>query len=235
MNIVLIHGQGHKGVTYTLSHTVLNYLMQDGDELKEFFLPQDGPGFCIGCNSCFLRGEEHCPGVDKTKPIAQAIEWSDVVMLDTPNYAMDISGSMKNLLDHLCYRWVTHRPHGSMFLKVGVVLSSSAGAPPKAAVKSLSKKLKWMCISRVYKFPFISKAMGPNDLSSAKKIEIDCKSKKISRKVRKAAANPKARLRTKLPFLMFRKMQKGASGGWNPTDIDWWKKQGWLDDTLPWK
>lgn len=235
MNIILIHGQGHKGITYTMSHAVLRYLMQEDDELKEYFLPQDGSGFCVGCNSCFLKGEEHCPGADKIQPIAKAIEWADVLMLDTPNYAMDISGSMKNFLDHLCYRWVTHRPHGSMFTKVGIVTSSSAGAPPGAALKSLSKKLKWMCVPRVYRFPLVSGAIGVQALSPKKKAEIDRKAKKIARKARQAVMHPRVGLRTKIPFLLFRKMQKGDKASWNQTDQDWWKQQGWLDKVLPWK
>ena len=56
MKITVIHGQSHKGVTYKMTHTVLEFLMSSEDELKEFFLPKDGPGFCVGCNNCFLKG-----------------------------------------------------------------------------------------------------------------------------------------------------------------------------------
>ena len=141
----------------------------------------------------------------------------DIIMLDTPNYAMDISGAMKNLLDHLAYRWVTHRPHGSMFAKVGIVVSSSAGAPPNAALKSLSTKLKWMCVPRVYRFALISGALGIKDLSEAKKAKIESKAQKLAQKTRKAAAHPRASLRTKSAFLLFRNMQRSASAGIQPT------------------
>ncbi len=158
----------------------------------------------------------------------------DIIMLDTPNYAMDISGAMKNLLDHLAYRWVTHRPHGSMFAKVGIVVSSSAGAPPNAALKSLSTKLKWMCVPRVYRFALISGALGIKDLSEAKKAKIESKAQKLAQKTRKAAAHPRASLRTKSAFLLFRNMQRSASA-WNPTDRNWWKTQNWLENTFPWR
>ena len=82
---------------------------------------------------------------------------------------MDMSGAMKTLLDHFAYRWVTHRPHPSMFKKVGITLSSSAGAPPNSTVKSLAKQLKWMCVPTVYTFPFVSSAMGIGDLAESKK------------------------------------------------------------------
>ena len=59
MKITVIHGQSHKGVTYKMTHTVLEFLMSSEDELKEFFLPKDGPGFCVGCNNFFLKGEKY--------------------------------------------------------------------------------------------------------------------------------------------------------------------------------
>ena len=235
MKIVMIHGQGHKGITYMMSHCVLEKLKEEDTEVKEFFLPNDGPGFCLGCYNCFLKGEETCPGADKVQPIAKAIEWADVIMLDTPNYCMDMSGAMKSLLDHFAYRWVTHRPHESMFSKVGITLSSSAGAPPNNTVRSLAKQLKWMCVPTVFTFPFISGAMGVNDLSEKKKCEINKKSVRISKKVKKAIRQKRVGIRTKIQFLIFNGMQKGEKSSWNPTDKNWWIEQGWLTGKRPWE
>lgn len=235
MKIVLIHGQGHKGVTYTMAHCILDNLRDTTTEVQEFFLPKDGPGFCVGCNNCFLKGEDKCPQQDKVQPIIKAIEWADVVMLATPNYCMDMSGAMKSLLDHFAYRWVTHRPHKSMFYKVGITLSSSAGAPPNSTVKSLAKQLKWMCVPTVYTIPFVSSAMGVSDLSKKKKKEMEKKAEKTAKKVKKALKRKHIGIRTKVQFLMFRGMQTGEDSAWNPTDNNWWKEQGWLEDKRPWK
>ncbi len=234
MKIVLIHGQGHKGITYTMSHCVLDKLKEEETQIQEFFLPKDGPGFCVGCNQCFLNGEKHCPEQAKVQPIIKAIEWADLVMLDTPNYCMDMSGAMKTLLDHFAYRWVTHRPHASMFQKVGVTLSSSAGAPPNGTVKSLAKQLKWMCVPKVFTFPFVSNAMGVAGLSEKKKKVMEKKAEIIAKKVRRALKRRKVGLRTKMQFLMFRGMQTGESSSWNPTDRSWWEENGWLGKKRPW-
>ena len=234
MKIVMIHGQGHKGVTYTMSQCVLENLKEEDTEIKEFFLPKDGPGFCVGCNSCFLKGEETCPEAAMVQPIMKAMEWADVIMLDTPNYCMDMSGAMKTLLDHFAYRWVTHRPHPSMFQKVGITLSSSAGAPPNSTVKSLAKQLKWMCVPTVYTFSFVSSAMGIGDLAESKKQEMEKKACKIAKKVKKAVKKKHVGLRTKMQFLLFRGMQTGEASAWNPTDQNWWIEQGWTSDKRPW-
>lgn len=234
MKIVMIHGQGHKGVTYTMSQCVLNYLKEEDTEVKEFFLTKDGPGFCVGCNNCFLKGEEYCPEASKVQPIMQAMEWADIIMLDTPNYCMEMSGAMKALLDHFAYRWVTHRPHPSMFQKVGITLSSSAGAPPNGTVKSLAKQLKWMCVPMVYSFPFVSNAMGIGDLSERKSREMEREAAKLAGKVKKAVNHKHVGGRIKLQFLLFRSMQMGEKSAWNPKDTDWWKEQGWLEKKTPW-
>lgn len=233
MKILVIHGQGHKGITYTMAHCVLENLKKKDTEIKEIFLPKDGPGFCVGCNNCFLKGEEACPEAAKVQPIVKAMEWADVVMLASPNYCMEMSGAMKNLLDHFAYRWVTHRPHESMFHKVGITLSSSAGAPPNTAVKSLAKQLKWMCVPVVYTFPFISNAMGVGDLSEKKRQEMEKKSVKIAKKVEKAVKRKHIGLRTKVQFLLLGRMQMGEAA-WNPTDSIWWENHGWLNGKRPW-
>lgn len=235
MKITVIHGQSHKGVTYTVTWTVLHHLMSEGDEVREFFLSKDGPGFCVGCNSCFLKGEDHCLDADKVQPIADAMDWADVIILDSPNYVMEMSGGMKNLMDHFAYRWVTHRPSGAMFHKVGVAISSSAGAPANHTVRSMAKQLKWMCVPKVYLLPFVCNALGVSDLKPQKRKEMERKAEKIARQIKRRVVHPRSSLRAKLFFSVFRKMQLAPDASWNPTDRDWWMNQGWLRDVRPWK
>lgn len=235
MKITIIHGQMHKGVTYTMTKTLCDNLRKEGDETKEFFLPKDGPEFCHGCNQCFLKGEEFCPSADKMQPIVQAIEWADVLILDSPNYVMEMNGAMKNLFDHLAYRWVTHRPTTSMFHKIGITISSSAGAPANHTVRSMAKQLKWMCCPKVYTFPFICNALGPSELKEEKKRKMIHKAEKIAKAVRKRVGKQNASLRGKLFFQLFRKMQLSPDASWNPTDRDWWVNQGWTKNVRPWK
>lgn len=235
MKIAVIHGQAHKGVTYTITQSILKHLQSAEETPREFFLPTDGPGFCIGCNACFIKGEACCPGADKVKPIAEAIEWADIIILDSPNYVMEMSGSMKNLMDHFAYRWVTHRPHGTMFKKVGIAVCSSAGAPARGTTKSMARQLKWMCVSKVYLLPFTSNALGLSDLSPKKKEEMAKKAEKIAKAAARRAAKSHPSIRAKISFYIFRKMQSGSGADWNPTDRSWWVDQGWTKNERPWK
>lgn len=218
-----------------MTKNVLDSLVGLNDEVFEFFLPKDGPKFCIGCNTCFLKGEEYCPEADKVQPIMKSMEESEIIILDSPNYVMEMSGNMKNLMDHFTYRWITHRPHAKMFTKVGLTISSSAGAPPSNTVKSMAKQLKWMGVPKVYKFPFISNALNISKISTKKEEELKQKAQKIASKVKRRANNPKANLKGKIMFYIFRKMQLSPDTAWNPKDRNWWIEQGWIENARPWK
>lgn len=235
MNITVIHGQKHKGVSYTITQAILQKLQRDGDELREFSLPIPGLDFCRGCYSCFVRGEEFCPSSEKVQPIADALDWADIILIDTPNYVLEMSGALKNLMDHLAYRWVAHRPRGSMFRKVGITICSSAGAPAGGITKSVARQLKWMCVPKVYRLPLTSGVMTVSDLSAKKKAEIDRKATKIARAARNRTQKPRAGIKTKFFFLMMRKMQMSPDAAWNPTDRDWWIQEGWTGKKRPWK
>ena len=137
MIITVIHGAMHKGITYSMTKAVLDKLGND-NEIHEFFMPADAPGYCVGCYNCFLKGEEYCPDAKKVQPIVKAIEQSSLIILDSPCYCLEMSGALKNMMDHLAYRWVTHRPDGRMYSKIGLTVSSSAGAPPKSVTTQLS-------------------------------------------------------------------------------------------------
>lgn len=236
MKITVIHGQGHKGVTYSLTHALLDRLTKAREcEMREFFLPKNGPSFCVGCKSCFLEGEENCPAAGQVRPIAEAMDWADVIVLDSPDYVLEMSGSMKNLLDHLAYRWVTHRPSGAMYRKVGVCLCSSAGAPAGGVVRSMARQLKWMGCSAVYGVPFVSNALGAEGMSEKKRAERDRRTARAAKRVLRWLEHPHASLRAKLFFRIIRKMQSSPGAAWNPKDRDWWVEQGWTKDVRPWK
>ena len=233
MKITAVHGRAHKGVTYGMTDAFLKNLMRPEDELVEFFLPKDGPGFCCGCYNCFLKGEDKCPSADKVQPIAKALEQADVIVLDSPDYVMEMSGAMKNLMDHLAYRWIAHRPHGAMFTKVGVAICSSAGAPTGSVTKSLARQMRWWCVPKVYRFGLACQTAPGEKPRPKKQAVIDRKAKKIAGAVRRRVAHPHTGLREKFMFSLFAGMQRKDGTAWNPTDRDWWINQGWTKKQGP--
>ena len=67
MNIVLIHGQNHKGSSYHIGRMIADKITGEKD-VTEFFLPRDLNHFCLGCYKC-IEGDEICPFYDEKKTI----------------------------------------------------------------------------------------------------------------------------------------------------------------------
>ena len=132
MNIVIIHGQSHKGSTCHIAHELADKIIGDpregsrpdndtvpqphAGEITEFFLPRDFDDFCCGCTTCFMKDEEKCPHHEKLAPITEALDAADVIILASPVYVLHPTGAMKALLDHYGWRWMSHRPDEKMFL-----------------------------------------------------------------------------------------------------------------------
>ena len=128
MQITIIHGQSHKGSTYHIARMLAEKL---GDNITEFFLPRDFGTFCVGCTNCFEKAENMCPHYEALKPITEALDRADVIILASPVYVYHVTGAMKNFLDHYGYRWMVHRPEERMFRKQAVCISTAAGGGMK--------------------------------------------------------------------------------------------------------
>ena len=135
MRIVVLHGQSHKGSTYHLAKLFCDKL---GGEVTEFFLPRDFGAFCVGCSQCFSKSEQLCPHADQLRPITEALDAADVIVLASPVYVYHVTGPMKALLDHYGYRWMVHRPQEGMFFKQAVCLSTAAGAGTRRTNQDLA-------------------------------------------------------------------------------------------------
>lgn len=233
MIITVIHGQSHKGTTYHITKAVLDGIRDEESQVYEFFLPKDGPNFCVGCANCFLKGEEYCPDFEKVKPIAHAIEVADVIILDSPTYGLEMSGPMKSMLDHLCYMWISHRPRPSIYNKVGITISSTAGAGAKGVAKSLKRQLFWMGVPTVFIYGQRVMATGWNDVDEDTKQKINIKASKIINKVKRNIGKVKPKYYQRFLFLLMRLSQKKNT--WNPIDRKWWEENGWLKKSRPWK
>ena len=225
----------HRGSTYNIANNLINYLNCREDEIIEFFLPGDMPYFCCSCFSCFLKGENTCPHYEKMKPIVDALDNADLIILASPSYVFDVSGQMKAFLDHLAYRWLPHRPCGKMFCKTGVAISTAAGAGTGSANKTMKRSLKFWGVSKVFSYGINVAAMNYDEIKSEKKEQINKDLKVLARKVNRAAAleNKKPDLFIRFMFSLMQNSHKKDK--WNETDSNYWKENGWLDGKKPWK
>ena len=229
MRIVLINGTNNKGSTYCVAKMLADKV---GGELIEFFLPRDFDEFCLGCTTCFTKGENLCPHHSKIMKITNALLEADLIILDSPVYCFHASGAMKTLLDHYGYMWMSHRPEESMFKKQGVVISTAAGAGTKSTNKDMKDSLFFWGVAKNYEFGIPVAATSWEQISEKKLKKIDKATTRIAKKITRRNGKVKPSIGAKLFFAIMRLLQKN---GWNPKDKEYWKEKGWTEKKRPWK
>jgi len=138
MKITVINGSMRKGNTYGVTQAVLEYLLSQKDvEITEINVADLNLPFCCSCHQCFGKGEEFCPHNKTVGIVAKAIENCDGLIISGVCYAMHVNAAVKNLIDHLAYFF--HRPR--LFNKVGMVITTTAGAGENVVAKYLQQVL----------------------------------------------------------------------------------------------
>ncbi|MEQ8154729.1 MAG: NAD(P)H-dependent oxidoreductase [Clostridiaceae bacterium] len=224
MKIAVIHGQSHKGSTYNIAKLFIDRLATSEDEVSEF--QTNNISSCIGCYTCVLKSEEMCPHSKEVQPIIEAIESADVVIAESPNYCMGMSGQLKTFFDHMAYRWISHRPHPSMNNKIGIAISTTAGVGASGTAKSIKKHMFWWGISKIYTVSEAVAAMNWNGVKPEKKEKIVKKADEISKKILKKEGKVNPGLKWKIMFNIMRMQQK--NNPWNPADRKHWEDNGWI-------
>jgi len=224
MKIAVLHGQNHKGNTFYITSRLLGSLNVNPEEIKEFYT-NDLPS-CTGCLTCILKDEELCPHRALVGPIIEAIEQADVIIAESPNYCMDMSGQLKTFFDHMAYRWMSHRPHPAMRHKIGVAISTTAGSGAKRTAKSIERQMFWWHIGKTYR---ITAIVGGEKLwkeESKVREKINLKIEDTVKRIRRKLGRVRPGGRSKIIFEMMRGMQKGKA--YNPADQKYWQDNEWI-------
>ncbi len=235
MKVTAVYGNLRKGCTWHATDMFLKQLQTHGPvEVTEFFLPKDMPHFCTGCFSCFFKGEDTCPHADSLQPIAKALLEADLIILSSPVYGLDVTGQMKALLDHLCYQWISHRPNPRMFHKMGLVVTTTAGAGLNHTAKTMHNSLKFWGVRRIFKFQKAVAATKWAEIPDKKRAHMEKKAAKLANRVAATMQNMDhlpMPLFQKIMFLLMRGMMR--KNAWNPYDKIHWEAQGWLKGSMP--
>jgi len=130
------------------------------------------------------------------------------------------------------YRWLSHRPHPQMFRKIGLAVSTAAGAGAKRVTKDLRRHFFFWGIPRSYGFAVNVRAINWEEVPAKRKARIEKAVARLAAKIVKRLGKVKPGLKTKAVFKAMGMMQK--LGDWNPADREHWEKNGWLSGKKPW-
>ena len=227
MKITVVNGTSLRGITYKLKEYFLDNFRENA-EITEFFLPK----------TCFLHDENKCKDREYVEKIEKAMQEADLLVFASPSYVFHTTGAMKTMLDHFGYRWIPHRPLKEMFSKRAVIITQCLGAGGKSAAKDIKDSLSWWGVSdiKTLSFKLMSDVLWdkiPEKRRNAIKASIDSCAKKT---LAALPNKPRVNLSTKCKFFIVRAMQTSL-GKKDPeyTDFKYWKSNGWLDKTRPWK
>ncbi len=146
MKILIIHGSPRRGNTWSVLNKVKekisNKLEVEYDliELSKFKLES-----CKGCFNCILKGEEKCPHYKDMLYITDKIKECNGIIITSPVYSLQISGVLKNFLDHMSYNF--HRPR--YFTKRALIITTTAGVAEKKISDYISKVLRFWGINKI--------------------------------------------------------------------------------------
>ncbi|MFT3952018.1 MAG: flavodoxin family protein [Oscillospiraceae bacterium] len=230
MKVLMINGTMRKGSTYHIGKMLIDDL---GAQASELFLPEDMPNFCTGCATCFMKGEEHCPHREYTARIEQLMDEADLIILTTPVYVFHSSGQMKALLDHFGYRWMVHRPSGTMFTKQAIAISTAAGGGNRSALKDITHSFFYWGVGKIYTYGKSVRALGWDEVSDKNKQKIARSVAKLARKIVRRNGDIVPSFKVRALFHIMRGVYKKT--GMNPLDEAYWKNSGWLKKARPWK
>ena len=176
MKYITINGSPRKKNTWKVVKQVMKNL--DG-EIEEVHLSKEKIPMCNGCFKCIIEGENNCPHFDIIDSIVKKIKDADGIIIASPVYAMNVSGILKNLLDHTAYFY--HRPE--FFTKKAMVIVTTAGAGHNTVAKYIDETLRHWGVNKVYKLAFTCGRKDTLDLKKIDKIALkfkkDIESKKM--------------------------------------------------------
>lgn len=224
MKAVILHGQSHKGSTYHITKMLIDELNIQEDNIKEFRVNDVKP--CVGCFTCIVKDEKLCPQADAIQPIIAAIVEADIVVAESPNYCMGMTGQMKIFFDHLAYRWISHRPEPSMKHKIGIAISTTAGIGAGTVTKQIRQQFFWWGIPITYRFSVSVAAMSWKEVKDKKKESIEKNIKQLVSKIKRKSGKVKPGIKSRFMFHIMKMQQKGNT--WNMVDKKHWETNGWI-------
>ena len=230
MKTVIVNGQAHLGSTRMTARELAEKV---GWETAEFFLPRDFGEFCTGCGTCFSTDMARCPHYEKLRPIADAMDGADLIILASPVYVFHATGQMKAFLDHFGTRWIVHRPDERMFKKQAVCIATAAGGGMKSTIRDMADSLTFWGVPRIYRLGIGVRAIKPDEIPDKISAKIHKRTDAAAKRIIAGAGKKHAGMKGRMWFYLMRFAHKHF--GRVEPDWTYWEEKGWHGKKRPWE
>jgi len=181
VNVTIIYGTTRKSSTYNCVQLLLDDLtLNININVTEFFLSKNSLYFCREYSSCTQIDFNSYNDINHVEPLLTSLDESDLIILACPVSSCDISTEMNLLLGHLSYRYIQNNTTASMYTKIGLVVSTTAGAGLFHTIRTLKRNLKLLGVGNTFKFAKTLYEMNWEDVSIKTKRRIHKKIFKLS-------------------------------------------------------
>lgn len=223
MKILAIIGSPRKQNTYSLVKIFEKKLTRINEiDFEYLFLTEYKIGICKGCLNCIRLGKSSCPKSDTISSIVSKMDKSDGVIFASPVYIDNITGLMKNFIDHLVY--IVHRPK---FLdKYALILSTTKGSGLDQVLEYLKKTAIKLGFSVVGTFGTRTPTFNEKESEQ----EINELSKNFLHSIR-SKKRMKPSLWSLLYFKTMRFLVKEILRDDFELDYKYWQNKGWFEST----
>lgn len=184
VNVSIIYGTVSKTSTYNCVQLLLGELRLNIDiKVTEFFLQKNSPYFSTGYFSCIENNAQACPHLNDFNYIANSLYKSDLIILACPVSECDINPEMKAVLDDLSYCYTQNKVHSLMHNKIGLVMSTTAGAGLFNTIRTLKRNLNFWGVNNTFKFSRTLYEMNWEDIDLKTRMKITKQIFKLSYKI----------------------------------------------------
>lgn len=221
MNFLIINGSPRRKNTWQIIERTKQTLssIDDKTTFTEIDLIAEEIPPCIGCYNCFNKGEETCPHANIIQPIVAKMKESDGVIITSPVYALNVTGLIKNFIDHLAYFY--HRPY--FFEKKAMIIVTTAGSGHKKVGKYLDETLENWGYNQRFKLCFVYAQDKQGYLPLSTKEKIDRESIKFYNSVENGTLKS-PRIKALIMYNVWRAMAK--------TGIIAYDQKYWMENEL---
>lgn len=225
VKVVAIEGSPHRGNTSDRVERLGDVMRSLGAvEFEHIALREIDLKPCIGCFSCFVRGEDSCPLKDDRALLAGKLEDADAAVFATPVYSMHVSYLLKTFVDRFAYTF--HRPR--YFGKCAAGLAVTGGIGLKEALEYVKMFAGTWGFEYVGDLRYIDPPRG-TELPRLMK-EPD-RTREMAGRILEVARENRPRRLTQADHLHFHAMRAVYSRmeRYSPADYAYWKARGWLE------